>query len=218
MAALTAKHLFLPLALACGAGLLDARAAEVKRETLPIKIEAASTEGDIRKNTMLWKDVIITQGDVSIQAAEARVADGVNYENRKWTFSGNVRIKAENGDLSSDNAIVYFANNLLVRATITGSPAKFEQQREAGAEPARGKANTIDFDNVTGNVSFKNEAWLSDGCNEIRGETLVYNIRSQSVAAQSSAASGAAGNKRVTVTIQPETPSGKPCSSPGKKP
>jgi lipopolysaccharide export system protein LptA len=189
------------------AGLLDARAATtVKREPLPITVDAASFEGDIRNNSTVYHDVIISQGDVRVQ-------------NGKWTLSGDVRINAGNGSLRSDEAIIYFANNLLTRATITGTPAQFEQQREGGAEPARGHANTIDYETSTGSVSLMNEAWLSDGCNEIRGEKLVYNIRSQSVQAQSvTAAPGSTGNGRIRITIQPQTPSGKPCATPGKKP
>jgi lipopolysaccharide transport protein LptA len=210
----------IPLLLATlAAGLLDVQAAaEDKRDQLPINIEAASTTGDIPNNTMVLKDVIISQGDVRIQAAEARVAGGLDYNNSKWTISGDVRINAQGGSLRSDRAVISFANNLITRATVTGAPAQFEQQRE-GAEPARGRANTIDYETATGNVSFKSEAWLSDGCNEIRGEQLTYNIRSQSVQAQSvSAPSSRDGNGRIRITIQPKTPSGKPCTSPGKKP
>jgi lipopolysaccharide transport protein LptA len=202
------------------AGLLDAHAAaQSSRAQLPINVEAASFEGNMPNNSVVYHDVIISQGDVRVQAAKASVVGGINYENSKWTLSGDVRINAGNGSLRSDEAIIYFANNLLTRATITGTPAQFEQQREGGAEPARGHANTIDYETSTGSVSLKNEAWLSDGCNEIRGEKLVYNIRSQSVQAQSvAAAPGSTGNGRIRITIQPQTPSGKPCATPGKKP
>jgi hypothetical protein len=48
-------------------------------------------------------------------------------------------------------------------------------------------------------------------------EQLVYNIRSQSV--QAKALAGTSGvDKRIRITIQPQTPSGKPCAAPGKKP
>jgi lipopolysaccharide transport protein LptA len=206
------------LSFALGAGLLGARAtAEDRREPLPINLEASSFEGDIRNNNLVYHDVTISQGDVRVQAAKATVAGGLNYQNSKWTFSGNVRIDTGTGKLRSDEAVVFFANNLISRATITGSPAQFEQQREGGADPARGSANTIDYETATGNVSFRDQAWLSDGCNEIRGEQLVYNVRSQSVQAQS-VASTPDGDGRIRITIQPQTPSGKPCAAPGKKP
>jgi lipopolysaccharide transport protein LptA len=208
------------LGVAMGAGLLDVQAAaQDAREQLPIKVEAASFEGNIPNNTIVYHDVIITQGDVSVRATKASLVGGINYENSKWTLSGDVRINAQGGSLRSDQAVISFANNLLTRATITGAPAQFEHQREGAVEPARGHANTIDYETASGTVSFKNEAWLSDGCTEIHGDQLVYNIRSQSVQAQSaSAATGSNGKKRVQITIQPQTSSGKPCNTPGKKP
>ena len=127
--------------VACGAGLSDARAAaQEARENLPITIEAASTEGDIRNNTILMRDVTISQGDLRIRANKASVIGGLNYQNSKWTISGDVRINAQGGSLTSDEAIVTFANNLITRATITGAPAQFEALREGAAEPARGRA------------------------------------------------------------------------------
>ena len=45
-----------------------------------------------------------------------------------------------------------------------------------------------------------------------------YNIRSQSVQAQSTPAASGGGKDRITITIQPESPSGKPCAAPMKKP
>lgn len=202
------------LAGAVAAGLSGTiAAAQGEREPLPINVEASSFEGDIRNNTIVYHDVVISQGDVRIQAAKATVAGGLNYEQGKWTLSGDVRMNTVNGRLESDEAVIYFADNVITRATITGSPAQFEQQREGGADPARGHANTIDYETATGNVSLRTGAWLSVGCTEIRSEHLVYNLRSRGFQAQS-AGTGAP----IRFTIQPQTPSGKPCAAPGKTP
>lgn len=209
MAAPRASQILASLLAVLGGGLPGAHvSAEERRETLPIVIDAASTRGDISKNTIEMLDVTISQGDLKIRADKATVAGGLNYQNSKWTISGAVHINAQGGSMQSDEAVVTFANNLITRATITGAPAQFEQQREAGAEPARGHARTIDYETATGDVSFKDEAWLSDGCNEIRSEQLVYNLRSQTWT----------NGGRVRVTIPSQTPSGKPCVSPMKKP
>ena len=218
MAAPRPNRVLVLLLAVSGAGLLDVHAAaEERRETLPIVIDAASTEGDIRNNTIVMLDVTISQGDLKIRADKASVAGGLNYQNSKWTISGDVRINAQGGSLQSDQAVVTFSDNLITRATITGAPAQFEQQREAGMEPARGRANTIEYETASGNVSFKDQAWLSDGCNEFRSEQLVYNVRSQSLQAQSAPAASGNG-ERIRITIQPQSPSGKPCASPMKKP
>ena len=200
------------------AGLSGAHAAAPEaRENLPIVIDAASTEGSLPNNTLVMHDVTISQGDLKIRADKASVVGGINYQNSKWTISGGVRINAQGGNLVSDEAVVTFANNLITRATITGAPAEFEGLRQGASEPARGRARTIDYETTSGNVSLKDQAWLSDGCNEIRGEQLVYNIRSQSVQAESVAAT-TGSDGRVRITIQPQSPAGKPCAAPGTKP
>jgi lipopolysaccharide transport protein LptA len=187
------------------AGLLGvAEAAPAPCTNQEIVLEAKPLEMDYRNNNAVLRDVVITQCGVRIQAGEARITGGLNFENSHWTISGDVRITAEGGSLSSDKAIVAFRNKLISAATITGAPAKFEQQREDGTT-ARGRANTIDYETNSGTVSFNTNAFLSWGRNEISGQQLVYNIRTQSV--QGQARPGAAtGDGRVRIVIQPDKP------------
>jgi lipopolysaccharide export system protein LptA len=191
------------IAVAAGALAADTRA----RSTLPITVDAASTEVDYKKNAILLRDVMISQGDIRVQADEARATGGLNFVNSRWTFSGSVKIRADGGTLSSDQAVVTFANNLISRAVINGKPAVFEQARAGTAEMARGRANTIDYEPATGTVSLLTAAWLTDGRNEIRGERLVYNVREQRVQARAEpSAAGQTGSGRVRIIIQPEAP------------
>jgi lipopolysaccharide transport protein LptA len=192
------------------AGLLGVDATgQDARENLPITIDASSSEGNLPNNTLVMHDVTISQGDLKIRADKASVNGGLNYQNSKWTISGSVSINAYGGSLTSDEAVVTFANNVITRATITGAPAQFEGLRKGASEPTRGRARTIDYETATGDVSLKDQAWLLvDGCNELSSEQLMYNLRSQSVQ----------NLGRVRITIQPQTDSGKPCSTPAKKP
>jgi lipopolysaccharide export system ATP-binding protein len=130
------------LAAACCVGLLGvAAAAQSPRETQKIVVDAVPVDVNYRDNTALLRDVVITQGDMRIEAAEARVKGGLDFENGEWTISGNVRIRAEGGNLSADKAVVSFRNNLISRATITGTPAEFEQLRKDGQHLARPRAH-----------------------------------------------------------------------------
>ena len=119
------------------------------------------------------------------------------------TISGDVRITAEGGSLSSDKAVVSFRNKLISAATITGAPAQFEQKREDGTT-ARGRANTIDYETASGTVSFNTNALLSYGRNEVTGQQLVYNIRTQSLQGQTKSAQH--GTDRIRLVIQPDKP------------
>ena len=181
-----------------------------------IVLEAKPLEMDYRNNNAVLRDVVITQCGVRIQAGEARITGGLNFENSHWTISGDVRITAEGGNLSSDKAIVAFRNKLISAATITGAPAKFEQQRDDGTT-ARGHANTIDYETTSGTVSFNTNAFLSYGRNEISGQQLVYNIRSQTVQGQTRPGA-ATGDGRVRIVIQPDKPPQKPTPDKEKKP
>jgi lipopolysaccharide transport protein LptA len=185
---------------------------------LPITVDAASSEVDYRTNTVVFTQVVISQGATRIQADHAH-ASGLNFANSRWTFEGHVRIDAApSGSLRSDQAVVEFRDNRIARATASGKPAQFEQQRSDSQQMARGHADEIVYDVSEGTVRLSSDAWLSDGVNEISGPLLVYNIRAQRV--QAAAQPGT--DQRVHITIQPQsgpapTPA-KPHSEPGKSP
>lgn len=185
---------------AAAAGVADAAPAPCANQE--IVLEAKPLEMDYRNNNAVLRDVVITQCGVRIQAAEARINGGLDFDDSRWTISGDVRITADGGNLRSDKAIVSFQNKLISAATITGAPAEFEQQRDDGTT-ARGHANTIYYDTSVGTVSFNTNAKLSYGRNEITGQQLVYNIRTQSVQGQKTPGA-AVGDGRVRIVIQPD--------------
>src|SRR5262252_8795647 len=99
------------LAAGC-AGLLGvAAAAQSPRSTEKIVMDAVPVEVNYRDNTAVFRDVVITQGDIRIEASEANVKGGLDFKNGEWTISGNVRIRAESGNLKADKAVVWFRDN-----------------------------------------------------------------------------------------------------------
>ena len=200
------------------AGLLGvAEGAPAPCANQEIVLEGKPLEMDYRNNNAVLRDVVITQCGVRIQAAVADIKGGLNFENSHMTISGDVRITAEGGSLSSDKAIVSFRNKLISAATITGTPAQFEQKRDDGTT-ARGRANTIDYDTANGTVSFNTDAFLSYGRNEATGQQFVYNIRTQSLQ-QGQAKPGAnIGDGRVRFVIHPDKPVTLPDKDKEQKP
>jgi lipopolysaccharide transport protein LptA len=181
-------------------------------------VDAASSEVDYRTNTVVFSQVVISQGQMRVQADHAH-ASGLNFANSRWTFEGHVRIDAEpRGSLRADQAVVEFRDNRIVRATASGKPAEFEQPRPDSQQMARGHANEIVYDVNEGTVRLSENAWLSDGTNEISGPLLVYNIRAQRV----QAATQSGTDQRVHIVIQPQsapsTPPGKTQKEPAKTP
>jgi len=179
-----------------------------------INLDAASTEVDGRTNTLVFTDVVISQGATRVQAEHAR-ATGLNFANSRWTFDGKVRIDAElHGNLRSDQATIEFRDNHIARATVTGKPAEFEQKRTDSEQLARGHAGEIVYDLSDGTVRLADDAWLTDGQNEISGPLLVYNIREQRV--QAAASPGT--DQRVHITITPHVAPAPGKTEPAKPP
>ena len=194
-AALLAAGLAAPVALPQAAPPPPAKGKAAAGE---IVLDAASSEVDYRSDTLLFRDVVITQGAVRVQAERAR-ATGLDFKDATWTFSGKVRITVQGGELRSDEAVVNFVADRVARAVVKGKQAEFEQQLKDGGR-ARGRAASLTYETAGGKVTLRGDAWLSDGRSEIRGEQLVYEIGAQRV--QAGKASGSDG--RVRITIRPQ--------------
>ena len=194
-----------PLALALLGALLACGAAAAPYDTqAPINLEAASSDFDYRNNTLVFKRVRITQGQLTVEAAEAN-ATGLEFANASWTLKGDVRITVPDGKLTANDAVVSFRDNQIARAEVRGKPASFEQRLKESGQLARGRADTIEYDVRNGTVQLAGQAWLSDGQNEIRGSKLIYDIARQRVAANP----GETEPGGVHITINPKEPVGQ---------
>jgi lipopolysaccharide transport protein LptA len=171
------------------------------KDARKLPIDVAASKFDYEGDTVVLQNVVITQGDTKVQADHAHATGLDNFDNSHWTFDGNVRINGEqHGSLKSDQAVVEFRNKYISKATITGNPAEFEQKRTDTAEVARGHAHEIVYNVTDGTVRLSNDAWLSDGHNEISGHELVYSIREQRV----QAATQPGTDDKVHIIIQPD--------------
>jgi lipopolysaccharide transport protein LptA len=171
----------------------------------PINLEAASSDFDYKNNTLLFRRVHITQGALDVTAQQAN-ASGLEFQNSEWRLQGDVKITVPGGMLQSSEARVQFRNNAIVRASIKGDPAQFEQQLRDTDQVARGRAAAIDYDVQQSTVRLTGSAWLSDGQNEIRGNTLVYDIGRERVQANPNEKDPGG----VHITINPPKKGGTP--------
>ncbi len=204
MAAFNLKT-FAALALTLETGHAIAAAAPAKQEV--ITLDAQSSELDLRNNNVEFRKVRIAQGNMTVSADQGQAthqASGLNFDNSLWNFRGNVKITMERGQLSADDAQINFVKKLLAKAVANGTPAEFEQRIEKTGKIAHGHADTIDYDASKGVVRLLKNAWLSDGQNEIRGESLKYNLLAQSIVAEAAEQN----SQRVHIIITP--PPSKP--------
>jgi len=203
MAASSLKSLVL-IALAAQGGH-PAAAAPPAQQT--ITLDAQSSELDLRSNNVVFRKVRIVQGTMSVSADQGqatRQASGLDFDNSLWVFRGNVKITMDQGQLTADDAQINFTKKLLAKAVANGSPAEFQQRIAKTGKIARGHADTIDYDATKGIVRLLKNAWLSDEQNEIRGESLKYNVVAQSITAEASEQ----GSQRVHIIMTP--PPAKP--------
>ena len=149
---------------------------------MPISLEAASSDFDYKNNALSFRRIRITQGGLEVTAQQAS-ATGLEFENSEWRLQGDVRILVPGGSLAASEARVQFRNNAIARAMIEGTPAEFEQRLRGDGQLARGRAASIDYNVKNGTVHLTGNAWLSDGRNEIRGNTLVYDVGRERVQA-----------------------------------
>ncbi len=163
-----------------------------------ISLDAQSSELDYKNNNLVFHKVRIAQGSMSVAADQAQ-ATGLDFENARWVFRGNVKVTMDQGQLAADEAEIIFAKKLLSKAIVNGKPASFEQPIAKTGKLARGHADSIDYDVAKGVVRLSKSAWLSDGQNEIRGESLKYNVLAQNIIAEGSEQ----GSQRVHIIITP---------------
>lgn len=157
-----------------------------------IHVGSGSFVVDSKTQTAEYKDVLIRENDITVQADRAHAA-GLTFDNSLWTLESNVRMQSEQrGSAHSANAVVEFRNNHIVKVTLDGSPAEFEQKSADSDQITRGHAAEIVYGVNDGTVRLTQDAWLSDGRNEISSGLLFYNIRQQRL--------GAAGRTQVTVS------------------
>ena len=202
MAASSLKSLVL-IALAVQAGQAAAAAVPPAQQT--ITLDAQSSELDLRSNNVVFHKVRISQGTMSVSADQGqatRQASGLDFDNSLWIFRGNVKITMDQGQLTADDAQINFTKKLLAKAVANGSPAEFQQRIAKTGKIARGHAQTIDYDAAKGIVRLLKNAWLSDQQNEIRGESLQYNLLAQSIVAEAAEQ----GSQRVHIIITPPPP------------
>src|SRR5580693_1083988 len=175
-----------------------------------ILLEAQSTTIDLKTNTAVFSKIRISEGGMSItadqgQANEQRSKD-LYFENNVWNFRGNVKIVVEQGQLFSDDAQITFVNNALSKAIANGKPASFEQTVTKTGKPAKGHADTIDYDASKHLVRFLKDAYLTNGDHEITGQSLKYDVLGQKVIAEEAEQN----SQRVRIVITPPPPKSAP--------
>lgn len=167
----------------------------------PILVDAAEASVDRRNDKLVFTDIRITQGSLSVAARVAQ-GTGLSFENSDWTFSEDVRLASAAGALiEADEAQLTFRGNALVLATLTGTPVTFERESlQVPGERSRGRAERVDYDVQAGTIRLSGGAWVCHSGSEFISEVIVYEIAAERVLTDSGESGG-----RVKILIQPNS-------------
>jgi lipopolysaccharide export system protein LptA len=166
----------------------------------PLCYTASKLEAE--RNRMVLYDINIvdtTRGVTHIKADLAE-ATGEDLGNSDWVLTGHVQASLPQGKLRADRATIQFVNKRIASMSAQGAPAEFERTVDRSADNAtpgdgvnrshgqtdnaHGHAREIDYDLEHDLLTLKGDSWLTDGCNEINSQSIVYDIVNQKVRAE----------------------------------
>jgi lipopolysaccharide transport protein LptA len=177
----------------------------------PMCYRASHLEAERNRVVLYDFDIVdMTRGISHIKADRAE-GTGLDFANSRWVLTGHVQVFMPEGLLRADRATVLFASQRIDSMSAEGAPAEFEHPLENG-QVAHGHAQAIDFDMARNEVQLHGDGWLSDGCNEITGGHISYDIGAERVRADSAPGDSA----RVYGTIRAGNSS--QCASAGSRP
>lgn len=139
-------------------------------------IEKANSPRLYPDGVLTADDVVLThEDDIRITADHARhtpLADGT----RRLELTGHVHIDLRGALLDADSAILQFRQQELLSVAVKGTQATFSHQPEGYERRINGRADAIDFDAATAEVTFSGNTSYTDGRNSLTSDLIIYNI------------------------------------------
>lgn len=114
-------------------------------------------------------------------------------------FQGDVRIDKGGIHIEAQEARLRASEGEVQEGTLIGSPVVFRQQPEEG-NVITGEAQRIEYDAVNRIVILTGKAWVKQGSDEFRGETIHYDLDARKVLATSNKSTP----ERVRLIFQPK--------------
>ena len=133
-------------------------------------------------------------------------------------FEGNVLFGKGTISVHAERIVVRRDADGFQHATATGNPVRFRQRSDARGERegvwAEAEALRIEIDDRNGKVELHERARVLRDQDEVRGEYITLDQRTEVFSA--SAAKSGTPEGRVRAVIQPKAPSAAPSAGPGK--
>lgn len=140
---------------------------------------------------------------VQVEADSVRVDDASKlavYEGNVILTQGTLKVQADRIDVRQDDK--GFGSG-----EASGAPVRFQQKMDKGGEFVEGTASRIEYDANSEIVRMIGAAWLRRGTDEIRGNLITYNMRTEQYRAEGSVKG--VGEGRVRAILQPRSEAGE---------
>jgi lipopolysaccharide export system protein LptA len=145
-------------------------------------------------------------------------ADHVSIDDAKQvsTFEGKVLLNQGTMAIQGDKIVVVQDKNGFAHGTASGHLASFRQKREGLDEYVEGYAERIEYNTQSETVDFFGQARMVRKQDEVRGDHITYNSKTEIFQVQGAPNQPAdgSGKGRVRVTIQPKNNVSAPASEP----
>ena len=145
-------------------------------------------------------------------------ADHVSIDDAKQisTFEGKVLLTQGTMVIQGDKIVVVQDKNGFAHGTASGHPASFRQKREGYDEYVEGYGERIEYSTQSETVDFFGQARMIRRQDEVRGDHITYNSKTEIFQVQSvhNPSADSSSKERVHVTLQPKPKVSVPTSEP----
>ena len=114
-------------------------------------------------------------------------------------FEGKVQLTQGTMIVNADKIVVVQDKEGFKHGTATGQPASFRQKRDNASGYVEGYGERIEYDTQTASIEFFGQARLKQDQDEVRGEHITYNSRTEVFQVN-----GTSNKGRVRAIIQPK--------------
>jgi lipopolysaccharide export system protein LptA len=162
----------------------------------------------------LWRIAMLAIGIASVAPALSERADrgkpinveadqlSVDEAKQVSVFTGNVTLTQGSLTLRADKLVIKQDSDGFNAATAHGNPARFREKLDGQNEYLEGWAERIEYDGRANKVQFFNSARLKRGQDEVQGNYIAYDGKTEIF--QASGAKEGEGRGRVRAIIQPK--------------
>lgn len=166
----------------------------------------AGIAGAMLAASAAWAEKADADKPVNIEADRVSIDDVKKIQ----TFDGNVQMSKGTLVIRAERIVITQDENGYQHGVATGSGSAmphFRQKREGLDEYIEGEAERIEHDAYAEKTEFFNRAWVKSGLDEVRGQFISYDARTENYVVTSGPNGTRAkpgSTNRVRVVIQPK--------------